>query len=62
MAAYHEEKSRGGAFALLFGVSSLGARLHQHCLGTLSLAGTGWSAGEGSCFEQGYIRLPGCDC
>lgn len=41
VADYYEEKSRGGAFGLLFGVSSLGARLHQHwpCLaGTARLA------------------------
>ena len=28
MADYYEEESRGGAFGLLFGVSSLGARPH----------------------------------
>ena len=34
VADYYEEKARGGAFGLLFGVSSLGARLRPRCLGT----------------------------
>ena len=48
VADYYEEKSRGGAFGLLFGVSSLGARPHQH---RLCLAGNARRAGKASLLE-----------
>ena len=50
VADYYEEKSRGGAFGLLFGVSSLGARLQPaHGLATLCPAGTAWRAWGDRC-------------
>ena len=47
VADYYEEKSRGGAFGLLFGVSSLGARPPQRMAwGPFCSAGTARRAQE----------------